>query len=339
MKFADFRQDISRRGGSEVRDDQAKAREGMKSWKCSTQNVNGPDRKTVWDDALRHISLPGTRLHDNAGFHGDVTSVVSPLGIEFSRVAASAQTLSGRCDSRAPCLWLALPVKGRFRLGDDATGDELHRGDILYGPAGCDSTLKLPDQFVMLYIRIPQAMLHPRLLNVRLLQTGLLAGSAAVNRIFSGLLCAVVDELDALTDDDIHPLEVALSEFVIASLGAKAASGCFDAAGASNFHRVCQTIDAQLGDGDLSLQRIADTLHVSARYIQKLFQQTGQSFSLYVHRRRLANCRADLANPALRGLSISDICFRWGFNDAAHFSRSFRADFGVSPRSFRQGAR
>jgi AraC-like DNA-binding protein len=34
--------------------------------------------------------------------------------------------------------------------------------------------------------------------------------------------------------------------------------------------------------------------------------------------------------------SISDICFRWGFNDAAHFSRSFRADYGMTPRAFRQ---
>jgi AraC-like DNA-binding protein len=308
----------------------------MKSWKYTTDTVTGPDRERVWGDALRQISLPSTCLLDHDGFHGDVTSIVSPLGIELSRVSSSAQTMSGRCDSRAPCLWLALPVKGRFMVGDDAAGDNLRRGDILYGPTGCDSTLKLPDQFVMLYIRIPQSMLQPRLLNLKVMQTGTLAGSAAVNRVFSGLLHAVVDDLDELTDDDIHPIEVALSEFVTSSLGTMAATSCFDIAGASNFHRICQTIDSQLGDGDLSLQRIADNLHVSARYIQKLFQQAGMSFSLYVHKQRLAHCRADLANPALRSLSISNICFRWGFNDAAHFSRSFRADFGLTPRSFRQ---
>ena len=308
----------------------------MKSWKCSTSTVAGPDRTRVWDDALRQISLPTTHLRDHDGFHGDVTSIVSPLGIELSRVSSSAQTMSGRCDSRTPCLWLALPVAGRFVVGDESKGDDLRRGDILYGPAGCDSTLNLPDQFVMLYIRIPQTMLHPRLLNLRIMQAGTLAGGAAVNRIFSGLLHAVVEDLDAFTDDDIHPVEVAVSEFVISSLGAMTASNRFDIAGASNFHRICHTIETQLGDGDLSLQGIADTLHVSARYIQKLFQQAGLSFSLHVHQRRLAKCRADLADPALRTQTISDICFRWGFNDAAHFSRSFRADFGLTPRAFRQ---
>jgi AraC-like DNA-binding protein len=309
----------------------------MKSWTCSTSTATAPERERVWHDALRQISLPSTRLLDHAGFHGDVTSIVSPLGIEFSRISSSAQTMSGRCDRSAPCLWLALPVTGRFVIGEGSAEHELRRGDILYGPAGCDSTLKLPDQFVMLYIRVPQTMLHPRLLNLRIMQAGLLAGNVAVNRIFSGLLLAVADNLDALTDDDIHPIEVAVSEFVISSLGQMTASSRFDIAGASNFHRICQTIENQLGDGDLSLQRIADHLHVSGRYIQKLFQQAGLSFSLYLHQRRLANCRADLANPALRHLSISDICFRWGFNDAAHFSRSFRADFGTTPRAFRQG--
>ena len=54
-----------------------------------------------------------------------------------------------------------------------------------------------------------------------------------------------------------------------------------------------------------------------ARYIQKLFQQAGMSFSQYVRRRRLEHCYADLGSLAHRNLSISDICFRWGFNDAA----------------------
>ena len=35
-------------------------------------------------------------------------------------------------------------------------------------------------------------------------------------------------------------------------------------------------------------------------------------------------------------LSISDICFRWGFNGSAHFSRAFRKEYGLSPREYRR---
>jgi AraC-like DNA-binding protein len=308
----------------------------MQSWKCSTDLFGDDDRERVWGDALQQISLPSSRLRDRLGFHGDVCSVVSPLGIEFSRVSSSPQTISGACTSRTPCLWLALPVEGIFLLNDGAESVNPRQGDILYGPTGHDATLNLPDPFVMLYIRIPQTMLHPRLLNLQVLRLGRLTGQAAVNRIFSGLLQSVANDLEELTDEHIRPIEVALSEFVISSLAQSSATSCFDVAGASNFHRICQAIELQLGDGDLSLQQISDLQHVSTRYVQKLFQQAGMSFSQYLRQRRLEHCRADLGSTAYRNLSISEICFRWGFNDAAHFSRAFRADYDITPRAYRQ---
>jgi AraC-like DNA-binding protein len=308
----------------------------MKAWKCSTDLVNGGDRERVWQEALQQISLPTTYLRDRAGFHGEVSSVVSPLGIEFSRVSSSAQTLSGACAKTSPSLWLALPVEGKFLIDEGSDDIDVGLGDILYGPTGCDSTLKLPDHFVMLYIRIPQKMLYPRLLNLQIMRLGTLQGKEAVNRVFAGLLRSVVNELEELDDEDIRPIEVAISEFVVSGLAASAATSCFDVAGASNFRRISQAIELQLGDGDLTLHRIAEQQCVSARYIQKLFQQAGISFSHYLRRRRLEHCHSDLGSMAHRHLSISEICFRWGFNDAAHFSRSFGAEYGMTPRAFRQ---
>jgi len=44
------------------------------------------------------------------------------------------------------------------------------------------------------------------------------------------------------------------------------------------------------------------------------------SFQANICGSALEHCHADLASVAHRNLSISEICFRWGFNDAAHFS-------------------
>lgn len=308
----------------------------MQSRKWSMESCRDEDRETVWRDALMQISLPGTRLLDRDGFHGDVCSVTSPLGIEFARVSSSAQTLSGVCATRTPCLWLAVPLDGVFLVEHGGSPVSLRPGDILYGPAGHASTLRLPDHFAMLYLRIPQALLHPRLLNLKVLSIGTLTCRAAVNRIFVKLLQSIVSELEELTAEHIRPIEVAISEFVVSSLAESSALGCFDVAGASNFHRICQAIEQQLGNGELTLEDVSHQQHVSARYIQKLFQQANLSFSQYVRQRRLEHCRADLTSAAHRKLSISEICFRWGFNDAAHFSRSFRADYGTSPRDYRR---
>ena len=76
--------------------------------------------------------------------------------------------------------------------------------------------------------------------------------------------------------------------------------------------------------------------HVSQRYIQKLFESSGTSFVNYVRARRLERCRFELGHPEYRHLSVSDICFRWGFNDAGHFSRVFRSEFDITPREYRR---
>jgi len=49
----------------------------------------------------------------------------------------------------------------------------------------------------------------------------------------------------------------------------------------------------------------------------------------------LERCRADLGDAALAGEPVATIGFRWGFTDAAHFSRAFREQFGVAPRAYR----
>lgn len=308
----------------------------MQSWKCSTESVRRDERESVWQAALNHIALPSSRVRDVSRFHGQVTSVISPRGIEFSRVSAGAQTIYGACSNRQPYLWLALPVRGTFLLGSSADPIEVRHGDILYGPTGCDSTLTLLNQFCMLYLRIPQSLIGQRLINLSALKPGLLTSENAPIRIFSRFLQSIVDDLEDLHDDHIGPVEVAIAEFAISSLAEKSGGGCFDAAGASNFRRICQSIEAQLGDSDLGPHKIAEQQNMSARYVQKLFQQAGTSFTHYVRRRRLEHCRSDLASWTHRNLSICEICFSWGFNDAAHFSRSFRADFGVTPKAYRQ---
>src|SRR5258708_7823826 len=309
----------------------------MKTWKRSVDTFCNQDRERVWQETLQQISLPAARLQDHDGFHGDVSSLTSPLGIEFSRVSSSAQTLSGVCVNPKRWLWLALPLEGEFML--DEGNVALRRGDILYGPTGCNSTLRLPNPFVMLYLRIPQTILHPRLLNLEVLRLGTLSGQAAITRIFGRLLQSIVDDLDELTAEHIRPIEVAISEFVISTLAASSAMSCFDPAGASNFHRICPALELRLGDGDFNLQQLSDQQRVSARYIQKLLQTANMSFSHYLRQRRLEHIRSDLASSAHRNLSVSEICFRWGFNDAAPFSRSFLSEYCVTPRAYRHNRR
>jgi AraC-like DNA-binding protein len=94
-------------------------------------------------------------------------------------------------------------------------------------------------------------------------------------------------------------------------------------------------IEERLADPDLRPDAIAAAHYVSTRRLQKLFKADGVTVTDWIRQRRLAACRRDLGDPALAGHTILAIATRWGLTNPAHFSRSFRAEYGCSPREFR----
>ncbi|MBE0704989.1 MAG: helix-turn-helix domain-containing protein, partial [Afipia sp.] len=104
----------------------------------------------------------------------------------------------------------------------------------------------------------------------------------------------------------------------------------------SVLRRECQNIESKLSDPNLNLVDVARTEGVSPRYLQRLFEKVDESFSHYVLKRRLDRSAGYLVDPKYERLSISEVSFACGFNDPAHFSRTFRARFGTSPKDYRK---
>ena len=100
--------------------------------------------------------------------------------------------------------------------------------------------------------------------------------------------------------------------------------------------RVHAFIERRLGDPRLSPGTVAAAHHISVRYLYKLFEQEPTGVAGWIRQRRLERCRRDLLDPALRSRPVSAIAARWGMLNAAHFSRSFRAAYGVPPVEYRQ---
>jgi AraC-like DNA-binding protein len=77
------------------------------------------------------------------------------------------------------------------------------------------------------------------------------------------------------------------------------------------------------------------SLAMTLRHLHMVFAETGGTLGAHIRDRRLARIRRDLADPRLARRSITEIAFRWGFNDAAHASRAFSRAYGMSPSRFR----
>jgi AraC-like DNA-binding protein len=100
--------------------------------------------------------------------------------------------------------------------------------------------------------------------------------------------------------------------------------------------RIRAFIDQHLSDPGLTPQVIARAHHISARYLHKLFESEGVTVSRWVQRRRLDACRHDLGRRDMAGTPIAAVAHNRGFTSAAHFSRAFRAAYGMSPREWRE---
>jgi AraC-like DNA-binding protein len=94
-------------------------------------------------------------------------------------------------------------------------------------------------------------------------------------------------------------------------------------------------IEDRLGDPRLTPGQIAAAHHISLRYLYRIFEAEQTSVGSWIRGRRLDHCRRDLTDPALAGRPVSAIGARWGFVDATHFTRAFKAEYGMTPGDYR----
>jgi AraC-like DNA-binding protein len=87
---------------------------------------------------------------------------------------------------------------------------------------------------------------------------------------------------------------------------------------------------------ELSLAGVARSLGISPRYLQRLLETSGTSFTERVYDLRLKKAFAQLTQAGNGPRRISDIALGAGFSDISHFNRLFRARFGDTPRDVRQ---
>ena len=86
---------------------------------------------------------------------------------------------------------------------------------------------------------------------------------------------------------------------------------------------------------DFNLDSVVRELGLSRRYIQRLLEETGKSFTEHLVEHRLNQSFAMLSDHRYLHLGIVDIAFACGFGDISNFNRVFRRRFGDTPSGVR----
>jgi two-component system response regulator YesN len=92
-------------------------------------------------------------------------------------------------------------------------------------------------------------------------------------------------------------------------------------------------IKNNFGDSDLSIQKLADHLHISPSYMSMIFKKdAGLTFLKYLVNIRLETAKELLGNTDLK---TSQIAEKIGYPEINYFSYFFKKNFGMSPREYR----
>jgi AraC-like DNA-binding protein len=102
---------------------------------------------------------------------------------------------------------------------------------------------------------------------------------------------------------------------------------------------VLHAIEARSSEPGLNAIAIASELGVTPRYVHRLLEESGQTFTHHLLDRRLTRAAVLLRDLRWSGRRIADVALEAGFTDLSYFSRAFRRRYGATASGVREAAR
>ena len=226
--------------------------------------------------------------------------------------------------------YLVLQLSGRGELQDFGDEVALAPGQAVLIDGAAPPLLKTDASSACLCLEVPRGLLERQIAGRA---PAPLRGAAAA--LLGAFLRAAFDNAADLGTEHNLAVRDGLVRLVLASWGMDAMAP--EPGEPALIRQVKAYVLQHLDDPDLSPGAIAKAQRMSVRHLHRLFRATGASLGDWVRQTRLARCAADLRDGTHADKSLTEIAFRWGFSDSAHFSRTFRAQYGQSPRAYRAG--
>lgn len=235
---------------------------------------------------------------------------------------------------------LSLQLAGTGLLIQDDREAVLHPGDLAVYDTQRPYTLVFDDDFRTMVVMFPKRLIDLPADVVAQLTAVRMSGTTGVGGIIVPFLAQLVGNLEQLSGATGARLAHSALDLVTTMF----ANELDVNAGPGTPHqvllqRIRAYIDRNLASTDLGPAQIAAAHFISTRHLHGIFREQGTTVSAWIRTRRLERCRRDLLSPLYADRPVAAIAARWGFVDAAHFSRVFKAAYAESPSELRAAAR
>lgn len=259
--------------------------------------------------------------------------------LHFAQLVFSPHTTTSAGGKRTDRLLLSLQKEGEVEVTQDGRRSVVQPGEFFVLAPGrrfqiTTGTMRAHS------IYIPMDRMRTLMPNVEDVTALAVSGDTGIGAVFRAALDEIFQLAPHLKESEADQFADAVPHLLTAALSSLRADHDVAPAHIKQLHcdRIRRFVLENLSDSDLSASRVAEAVGVSERYVYKLFADGDLALMKWIWRERLERCRSELADAGRQDRRIGEIAYGWGFNDLAHFSRSFKERYGCSPRDFRKQA-
>lgn len=315
----------------------------------STEPLTGEDRFSAWRESISVLfdvaphskcEEPGFAASVDATHLGEV--LVGKLRFDGQQFSRSRPRIAR--DGLDHYLVQAYRKGGFVGQIDEGAGEisvgagdivifDLRRSQHTYARASEQLTLVLPRMLLDQQLGSESESLHGTVLSSR----------EALGGILSDHLDSLERRLPTLSPQHVAPVVQATAQMVAACAKPSLAKKSAPVNGVSRLQAappevLTECIQRHIGQHlsePLTADSLCQTFGISRATLYRLFKPY-EGVSHYIQLRRLRRAYYEVASPRSSRLGVGEIAARVGFVSEAHFSRAFRAEFGMRPSDVRQ---
>jgi AraC-like DNA-binding protein len=307
----------------------------------TTTSVDPRQRLAYWVDSICkvYVQLECDAASDG-DFDGEIRNHHLPgLGLSVVRSRAQHVMRTPLEISQAADDWfiVSIQTQGRGIVSQDGRDALLSPGDFAIYDTTRPYVLHFDDTFEQIVLKLRGEQLRESVRDTQALTATRVSGQAGAGHLMIQMICTLRDEIDTLQPASAAAVASSVINILVAGLRSLPACSGVEPTALAAYHlaRIKRRIDERLRDPSLSMASVAAELGMSVGHLHRLWKAEPTSPAHYLWNRRLEGCSRELLDPRRAKVSVAEIAFAWGFNDAAHFSRAFRERFGCSPREWR----
>jgi AraC-like DNA-binding protein len=235
---------------------------------------------------------------------------------------------------------LSLQLAGTGLLIQDNREAVLQPGDLAIYDTHRPYSLVFDDDVRSMVVMFPQHLIDLPVEMVGQLTAVTMSGKTGIGAMIAPFLAQFVGNLDQLSGATGTRLTHSALDLVTTMLADELDLGRVGGNGhQALMQQLRQYIDTNLASPELGPAQIASAHFISTRHLHGLFREQGTTVSSWIRSRRLERCRRDLLDPVYADRPVAAIAARWGFLDAAHFSRVFKSTYDQPPSEMRDAIR